>query len=239
MLGLLTSLIVIAQTSSDNYVREITYLDGQGQNTLTSVTYHGGKELDRMHGLNWYDFGARPYDATLQQWTSIDPKAENYYHLSPYTYCANNPVAFVDPNGEAWRPTICMLPSGLFYYTGFEWVDDEDSYDEEGNLKEGLFEQAILFSDNGSFVRLTDERGKEFNIGSSTAYVYLKDGTMVRFNACTIPSREGYPTIPEKLVEATFGMHRGKYEALRMHDFGDRNSRIDLGFANPAHPNVY
>ena len=42
LLGVLTSQIFIAQTSNDNYVREITYLDGQGQNTLTNVTYHDG-----------------------------------------------------------------------------------------------------------------------------------------------------------------------------------------------------
>ena len=133
-----------------------------------------------------------------------------------------------------------MLPGGLFYYTGFEWVDDEDSYDEDGNLKEGLFERAIFFSDdNESFVRSTDKRGKEYNMGSSTAYVYLKDGGKKEYNACTRPSREGYPTIPEKLVEATYGMHREEYKALRMHDFGDKNSRIDWGFVNPAYPNVY
>ncbi|MBR0333607.1 MAG: RHS repeat-associated core domain-containing protein [Bacteroidales bacterium] len=72
-----------------------------GSGSAVQPYKYGGKELDRMHGLNWYDFGARSYDATLQQWTSIDPKAEDYYHLSPYTYCANNPVAFVDPNGQS------------------------------------------------------------------------------------------------------------------------------------------
>lgn len=80
------------------------------------------------------------------------------------------------------------LPISISYHASGIRVDDEDSYDEDGNLKEGLFEQAIFFSDNESFERSTDKRGKEYNMGSSTAYVYLKDGTMVRFNACTIPS---------------------------------------------------
>ena len=31
---------------------------------------------------------------------SIDPKAESFYHISPYTYCAGDPVKLVDPDGE-------------------------------------------------------------------------------------------------------------------------------------------
>ena len=32
--------------------------------------------------------------------SSVDPLAENYYNVSPYVYCAGNPVMFVDPDGE-------------------------------------------------------------------------------------------------------------------------------------------
>ncbi len=62
-----------------------------------------GKELDRLNGLNMYDFGARWYDvAGVPMWTSIDPLCEKYYSLSPYNYCGNNPIRFVDPNGCDW-----------------------------------------------------------------------------------------------------------------------------------------
>ena len=66
---------------------------------------YNGKELDRMHGLDWYDYGARQYDAAgVPVFTTIDPMAEKYYHLSPYAYCANNPVKYIDKNGETpWK----------------------------------------------------------------------------------------------------------------------------------------
>ena len=51
-----------------------------------------GKELDRVHGLDWYDYGARRYDPAFAQFTQMDPLCEKYPHLSPYTYCAGNPV---------------------------------------------------------------------------------------------------------------------------------------------------
>ena len=65
---------------------------------------YNGKELDRMHGLNLYDYSARQYDAAIGQFTSMDPLCEKYYHISPYAYCAGNPVKYVDPDGE--EPTL-------------------------------------------------------------------------------------------------------------------------------------
>ncbi|GHU63513.1 hypothetical protein FACS1894123_06410 [Bacteroidia bacterium] len=64
----------------------------------------GGKELDEMHGLKWYDFEARQKDAVLPMFTTIDPMAEKYYSVSPYAYCFNNPVRLVDITGE--EPTV-------------------------------------------------------------------------------------------------------------------------------------
>lgn len=33
-------------------------------------------------------------------WLSVDPMSDKYPSLSPYAYCANNPVKLVDPDGE-------------------------------------------------------------------------------------------------------------------------------------------
>jgi RHS repeat-associated protein len=61
---------------------------------------YNGKELDRTNGLNFYDYEARSYDPTLMRFTTIDPLAEKYYSISPYAYCLNNPVKFIDPDGR-------------------------------------------------------------------------------------------------------------------------------------------
>ena len=47
--------------------------------------------------LGFYDFGSRFYDPALGRWFNVDPKLE---FVSPYGYCANNPVLYIDPNGE-------------------------------------------------------------------------------------------------------------------------------------------
>jgi len=61
---------------------------------------YNGKELDRMNGLDWLDYGARHYDAALGRFSTMDPLAEKYYEVSPYAYCHNNPVNRVDPDGR-------------------------------------------------------------------------------------------------------------------------------------------
>jgi RHS repeat-associated protein len=76
---------------------------GESAQNQAEVTYQnylfGGKEFDRKFEVNMYDFGARGYDGTLGRWTTMDPLAEKYYSISPYAYCAGNPVNLIDPNG--------------------------------------------------------------------------------------------------------------------------------------------
>ena len=61
---------------------------------------YNGKELDTKKGLNWYDYGAREYDAVLGRWHVMDPSSEKYYGVSPYTYCKNNPILRIDIDGK-------------------------------------------------------------------------------------------------------------------------------------------
>ena len=68
---------------------------------------YNGKELDSKKGLNWYDYGARHYDAALGRFTTNDRFAEKYYSMSPYQYGANNPVNNIDVNGD----TIVVNPN--------------------------------------------------------------------------------------------------------------------------------
>ena len=60
---------------------------------------YSSKELDRENGLDLYDSQARWFDPMLPGTTTQDPLAEKYYSISPYTWCAGNPVNYTDNNG--------------------------------------------------------------------------------------------------------------------------------------------
>jgi len=76
------------------------YLQGASKIKFT------GKERDEEHGLNWDYFGARYYDWVIGRWITLDPReSRDGVFISPYVYSFNNPMRFVDPDGE-WPKQI-------------------------------------------------------------------------------------------------------------------------------------
>ncbi|MFA7102852.1 MAG: RHS repeat-associated core domain-containing protein, partial [Bacteroidales bacterium] len=67
------------------------------------------KELDEENGMYYYS--ARYYAPPT--FISRDPMFEKYPSISPYTYCKNNPVGFVDPTGETLEEGGGDPPPGL------------------------------------------------------------------------------------------------------------------------------
>ena len=102
-------------------------------NSLAQKLGFNGKELndDLIDGnnLDWYDFGARNYDATIGRFMTIDPLTDLINRQSPYVTADNNPVIYVDVHGlgilnvlgNLWRRLVhkvknigvtCKHPSG-------------------------------------------------------------------------------------------------------------------------------
>ena len=59
-----------------------------------------GKEFDHMYGLDWYDHGARMYDAARLAWDRMEPLYDKYYPLNTYLYSGNNPINSIDDDGN-------------------------------------------------------------------------------------------------------------------------------------------
>ena len=85
-------------------------LMGDSRNTGLQPYKYIGKELDRTHGLDWYDHGARHYDPVTGRWNTMDKMCEKYYGISPYASCGDDPVNAVDPDEliRQRRGIICI-----------------------------------------------------------------------------------------------------------------------------------
>ena len=138
--------------------------------TFSSRYTFSGKERDAESGLNY--FGARYYNSDLSIWISVDPLADKYPNLSPYTYCADNPVRLVDPEGRD------------VYFVG----DDNDraiehlqNHNEEGKLEyagtpktkiDKMLVAAIDDEDISVFIT-TDKSNSFGGISSETGGAYM------------------------------------------------------------------
>ncbi|MGN0229100.1 MAG: hypothetical protein ACI4BH_04745 [Muribaculaceae bacterium] len=77
---------------------------------------------------------------TKAMFTTIDPHAENYYHLSPYIYCGGNPINAIDPSGMDWYQNNQTL-----YYTWYDGDGDREGFTHIGGIGSllGEFESKI------------------------------------------------------------------------------------------------
>jgi RHS repeat-associated protein len=145
---------------------------------------YNGKELDRMHGLNLYDYGARQYDGAGVRFTTMDPLCEKYYNVSPYVYCAGNPVMYVDPDGDSIRVYIETMQMG------HAWL----SVGEANNMivysygrYNGTDKGHIFSNGDGVLLRFTGEEANKYMeekkaLGMSTFIIDdIKDGEVKSF----------------------------------------------------------
>ena len=69
-----------------------------------------GKEFDHTSGLDWYDHGARMYDAAKGSWDRMDYFCEKYFSNSPYISCFNIPTKYIDESGDS--AIVLLAPYG-------------------------------------------------------------------------------------------------------------------------------
>ncbi len=84
---------------------------------------YNGKMMQDEMGLNWLDYGARMYDPVLGRFHSIDALADNFNFQSPYVYAANNPIYFIDNNGDGAEPFVRLI-----FYGGARTSSDNSTF---------------------------------------------------------------------------------------------------------------
>ena len=104
--------------SMDYYPFGVQFCHSGTDNNVQPYRYNG-KEYDKMHGLNTYDYGARQYNPITARWDRVDPLAEKDPGTSPYVYAKDNPMRYIDHDGMwSWpwerKSLITYSGNGLF-----------------------------------------------------------------------------------------------------------------------------
>ena len=156
------------------------------QLTVTGAMYtFSAKEKDAETGYSY--FGSRYYNSDLSIWLSVDPMASKYPSLSPYVYCANNPIKLVDPNGEE------------VWIVGDEWESAFNSLQQGTNLE---------LSIEDGVVKIVG--GKVLNDNDQQLYDAINDNSVIaKINASDeMPNPEG----GENLQTTTGHCHGATYD---------------------------
>ena len=96
---------------------------------------YNNKELEDDHGLYWYHYGARYYDPQVGRWWTVDPVDE---FMSPYLYCANDPIKLIDPDGMAVynyeRGKLASIDWGSIWKPWTWWKMFNDYFTNDGHF---------------------------------------------------------------------------------------------------------
>jgi RHS repeat-associated protein len=142
------------------------WVDQRNSSWNTPYTF-SGKEKDVETGYCY--FGARYYDSGLSIWLSVDPMSDKYPSMSPYNYCANNPVILVDPDGRD------LVLTGNFAEDVYNYMVTQNPHIKFTKKNGHIIAERNIDDKTGKVMRLTRDERKVFKaINDHSILINLK-----------------------------------------------------------------
>ena len=191
-------------TDADEEVLEHNDYSGFGQRLESSTGSanrycYNGKEEQPIFATPYSDYGARQYSSASGRWLAVDPLAEKYYITPPYAFCNNNPVNFVDPDGESWGKALKVVKKV------YKTAKAGNKVSVKGILKS----ETLDFADNVRTLFDSDASGFEKGIAAFDLATGFGDEakwlakTVEVSDAIVDGAKRGESIVPNKTIEAT------------------------------------
>ncbi|MFD2914936.1 SpvB/TcaC N-terminal domain-containing protein [Psychroserpens luteus] len=168
-----------------------------------------GKELDRE--TNFYYFGARYYDPNTSLWLSVDPLTENYPSIGGYSYCANNPIIYFDPDGRRiyFVPGLGYDPSDPSpYVSGFEisantYLKNYNTYSKtiDGSFSTFSDMMHVMWNGQKPLRGLAPEGSRIHNVASSIAQDFISNTLQEGEQNNLVGASQGSVTIAQAAIQ--------------------------------------
>ena len=193
--------VVVDQNGTVEEVNHYYPFGGMFASTDVQPYKYNGKEWDEK--AKWYDYGARSYDPALMRFNTMDPMAESYYSISPYAYCGNNPVLYIDKTGMNYGP-------GDVFKTKRDAANDWGAYYNGASI--------IRKKEMGSTIYVVKENGQI----KGYAYTESNIGT----------AHQNTPSTPSDSEEIVATIHsHGNYDGTITNEKGEKKIVHDNAFS--------
>lgn len=144
--------------------------------------FEGQEDLSTDFSIPYLDYGARVYPPKLRRWIVPDPESERYYGLSPYSFCAGDPINYIDEDGRAfkrkWYSDRIVVSAMIFAdkrsvksakQAANFWNKRKDSY--YVGSKKYLVEYNIVVSPVSSYNNLSGDNSNRYSVESANSLV--------------------------------------------------------------------
>lgn len=112
---------------------------------------YNGKEEQAFVNVPYTDYGARMYDPKFRvTWTGVDPLAEKYYPISPYVFCAGNPIKYFDLDGQQIDISLISVVELLSLLSDLRSITGLDLSYNNGKIVYG-------YNDDGSVAQINED----------------------------------------------------------------------------------
>ena len=179
---------------------------------IQPYTYNN-KEFVEMFGYDSFDYNARIRLGAVPRFTSIDPHAEKYYSISPYAYCANNPIMRIDPTGKYWVGTDGKMVTYRQDKSGKIVLSSNASADLQKYV--GLLNESGSISGKAAFKEIHKNQTKVYFVYNTEDYsVHEFGGTLTGLHQPHtkegIPAR--YDVENQKFIDEVAFTNNGEYK---------------------------